>query len=142
MNIVEFLNGLKKHTVIEDASEEELERLADGVMKIELKEIKKIPYRGVKELVEYKYDELTAMCPMTGIQNLYSVRLKYVPDNYIPELKSLRFYFLEYKDVPISHEHLASRIYKDFIKVIKPESIKLVLEVAVRGGIKTVIVIE
>ena len=86
--------------------------------------------------VIYEYPELTALCPMTKIQDLYTVRIIYTPKDKVPELKSLRFYLLGYKDISILHEHLANKIFYDFKKAVRPKRLRLELEVAVRGGIK------
>ena len=90
--------------------------------------------------VAYEYSELTALCPMTNIQDLYTVRIIYTPKDKIPELKSLRFYLLGYRDVAILHEHLANKIFFDFKKAVRPKRLRLELEVAIRGGIKTKII--
>ncbi|GAI46949.1 unnamed protein product, partial [marine sediment metagenome] len=69
-------------------------------------------------------------------------RIIYIPNKKIPELKSLRFYFLAYKDIPILHEHLANKIFEDFEKTVKPKKLRFELDVAVRGGIHTKITKE
>jgi len=97
-----------------------------------------VPYLGkIKQEVIYSYPELTGLCPVTGIQDLYTVNIKFTPDKYIPELKSLKFYLMCYRDLPISHEHLQAKIFKEFNKQIKPKSLSVHLDVMVRGGIKT-----
>lgn len=90
--------------------------------------------------VTYEYPELTAVCPMTGIQDLYTVRITYVPGSRVPELKSLRSYFLAYRDVPILHEHLVCKIFADFSAAVDPVRLAVHLDVAVRGGIHTTLV--
>ena len=100
-----------------------------------------VPYVGVvDEFVEYRYPELTALCPVTGIQDLYEITISFTPDKWIPELKSLKFYFMGYRDLPISHEHLVAKIRKDFKDAVKPSSMSCQLVVTVRGGIYTTIV--
>ena len=92
--------------------------------------------------VTYEYPELTALCPMTGIQDIYTICITYIPEKKVPELKSLREYFLAYRDVPILHEHLANKIFEDFDDAVNPRQLFIQLDVAVRGGISTTIVIE
>lgn len=125
---------------IEDMTEEELkERIEQGYNCI-MPPIVPVPYVGTKSsIVKYIYPELTALCPMTGIQDLYTLTIEFAPDDFIPELKSFKFYLLAYKDLPISHEHLASKIEKEFCEVVKPKNMKLNLDTAIRGGIKTII---
>lgn len=125
---------------IEDMTTEELkDRVEQGYNHV-MPTISPILYVGTKKaIVKYIYPELTALCPMTGIQDLYTLTIEFNPDSFVPELKSFKFYLLAYKDLPISHEHLASKIEKEFCDVIKPASIKINLDTAVRGGIKTII---
>jgi len=127
----------------EDMGDEEIRRQQE-----EVKDMAMPPIRALDFLYEeagevtYEYPELTALCPMTGIQDLYTVRITYIPCAKIPELKSLREYFLAYRDVPILHEHLAHKILEDFRHAISPSAVTVQLNVAVRGGITTTIRIE
>jgi len=141
MNKDEFLAQYKACGKIEDMADEELAKVIQNAMDVELNTIRPIPYRGgLDQSVTYSYPELTANCPMTQIQDLYKVDIIFTPDKYIPELKSLKFYFLDYIGLPISHEHLQAKIYRDFKDAVKPKQLEVRLDVAVRGGIKTDIV--
>jgi len=109
---------------------------------LKMPEIKTLDFLYKGGEITYEYPELIALCPMTGIPDIYTVRIIYTPDEKLPELKSLRFYFLAYKDIPILHEHLASKIFDDFKKAVKPKNLRIELDVAVRGGIRTKVVRE
>lgn len=125
---------------IEDMTESELRERVTAAYETPMPKISAIPYIGNPDVtVRYVYKELVALCPMTGIQDLYEVIIDFVPDKYIPELKSLRYYYLAFRDLPISHEHLASKIEKEFSDAVKPTWINVKLFVAVRGGIKTIV---
>lgn len=138
MNKHDFLKLYKSYDKIEDMPEKELSKIIKGAMDTKLSDIKPIPYKGKYEvLVKYSYPELTANCPMTQIQDLYTVTIEFIPDKYIPELKSLKYYFLDYIGLPISHEHISAKIYKDFKLAVKPKQLKVHLDVSIRGGIKT-----
>ena len=128
---------------IEKMNEAEIKRQEEKVKKLRMPKIRAMDflYKEGGE-VSYEYPELIALCPMTGIPDFYTVRLIYIPGRKIPELKSLRFYFLAYKDIPVLHEHLANKIFEDFWKAARPKKLKVELEVAVRGGIHTRIVKE
>lgn len=93
-------------------------------------------YQDRTEVV-YEFPELTAICPMTGLPDLYTVTIRYVPEKAVPELKSLRNYLLAFRDVPVLHEHLTCRIYEDFSKRVQPNELDVTLDVSVRGGIRT-----
>lgn len=131
----------KYYRTIEKMSNRELEKRIRKTMdyKIENK-IKSIPYIGGERLVvEYFYPELQARCPMTGLKDLYKIRIRFIPKKFIPELKSLKFYFIGYEDLPILHEHLIAKIYRDFKKAVRPEKIAIVLYAASRGEIATTV---
>ena len=126
---------------VEEMSDQELKKRIKEAMAFEIpNKIRSIPYIGGEELtIEYSYPELQAKCPMTGLKDIYKIRIKFIPDKILPELKSLKFYFFSYEELPISHEHLIAKIYKDFKKVIKPKKIAMILYVAERGEIITTV---
>lgn len=126
---------------IEKMSDQELKRRIKDAMNFEIQnKIRPIPYIGGEELtIEYSYPELQAKCPMTGLKDIYKIRIKFIPDKIIPELKSLKFYFIDYEKLPISHEHIIVKICKDFKRIIKPKKIAIILYVATRGEILTIV---
>jgi len=135
---------------IEDFPPEELAKRFKVVMELDFwKKIVVLPYIGTEEVVEYATPELIALCPATGYPDIYEISIRYAPGGKIPELKSLKFYLMSFKDVPISHEHLASKIFDEFVQVVEPAerhdgmnyrtACLLTLKVAIRGGIATTI---
>lgn len=128
---------------IEDMTEEQLrERIAAAMDFKNRYPINTIPYVGkVSEIVTYDFSELVARCPMTGYLDFYRARISFIPGNLLPELKSLKMYYFGFADLPISHEHLAARIYSDYCEVVKPVVCRLELIAGVRGGIETTILV-
>jgi len=125
---------------IEDMSPEQMEERIRAGYEYEIPhKIVPIPYLGGTEEVSYKYPELIGLCPATGYPDLYVSTIDIIPGKHIPELKSLKFYYMDYKDLPISHEHLADKIFNDVSAAINPKKIKVTLDTAVRGGIYTTI---
>lgn len=128
---------------IEEMTAEEIKQRTEKAINWEMDKITLLPYIGeVKEEVTYKYPELTSLCPFTGIPDFYEVKIIFTPDKYIPELKSLRFYLIGFRNLPISHEHLHAKIFNEFKQQVKPKKLRIDLSVAVRGGIKTDITSE
>jgi len=128
---------------IEDVSIEEVNNNQLNSMNQKLSKITVIDFILIEEVeVSYHTNELIALCPMTLIPDFYSLTIKYIPNNYIPELKSFKFYLLEYKDITILHEHLAQKILRDFCSVVKPDRCEVCLKVNVRGGIQTEVVCQ
>ncbi len=104
--------------------------------------IQTIPYVGkVSELVTYDFSELVARCPVTGLLDFYRSRIDFIPGNLLPELKSLKLYYFGFADLPISHEHLAARVYTDFCNAVGPVACRLVLTAGIRGGIETTVLV-
>jgi 7-cyano-7-deazaguanine reductase len=126
---------------IEEMSDEELRKRIEKVFNSQIREIRIIPFLAKeKPIIEYVYPELVARCPMTGIKDLYKIKIKFVPNDKIPELKSLKYYFMAFEDIPISHEYLVAKIYEDFEKTFQPQRLAIVLFVASRGEIQTTVI--
>jgi len=65
--------------------------------------------------------------------------LTYEPDELLPELKSLKLYFLTFRDVEILHEEITNRILDDLITTINPRWAQVIVKVNNRGGILTTV---
>ncbi len=96
-------------------------------------------YPDSHTVVEYEYPELTALCPMTGLPDFYTVRIVYEPDRKLPELKSLKLYFVKFRNVGILHENLANKILEDFKDAVEPRWVMIELFVNNRGGVYTTV---
>ena len=83
--------------------------------------------------------EFTAVCPKTGLPDFATIRVTYVPDERCVELKSLKDYFLSYRDVGIFHEHVVNKVLDDFVAACRPRKVEVVGEFNIRGGLKTVV---
>ena len=125
---------------IEDMSMDQLKQRISDAYNEEMPKIVPVPYLGEKIRVTYEYRELVSRCPMTGYNDLNELIIEYIPNQLIPELKSFKFYLMAYKDLPISHEHLADKIEKEFRAAINPDYVKVTLKVAPRGGVYTTVI--
>jgi 7-cyano-7-deazaguanine reductase len=88
---------------------------------------------------QHVFSELTSLCPTTRLPDFYTVKITYEPDRLLPELKSLKLYFLTFRDVEILHEEIANEILNDLVRAISPRWIQIVLKVNNRGGVLTTI---
>lgn len=93
-------------------------------------------------VVNIEFPEFTCVCPKTGLPDFATIRIEYIPDKSIVELKSLKMYFISYRNVGIFHESVVNKILEDLVSVCKPRSAKVVGEFNVRGGIKTTVSAE
>jgi len=81
--------------------------------------------------------EFTCLCPMTGQPDFATIRIRYVPDQHLVELKSLKLYMWSYRDRGAFHEDVTNRILNDLVAAIRPRWAEITGDFNVRGGIKT-----
>ena len=89
--------------------------------------------------VSLEIPEFTCLCPKTGQPDFATIRIRYVPDRHLVELKSIKLYIWSYRDEGAFHEDVTNRILNDFVAVAGPRWIEVVGDFTVRGGIKTVV---
>jgi 7-cyano-7-deazaguanine reductase len=81
--------------------------------------------------------EFTCLCPLTGQPDFATIRLRYVPDQHLVELKSLKLYLWSYRDLGAFHEDVTNRILNDLVLAVRPRWAEVIGDFNVRGGIKT-----
>jgi 7-cyano-7-deazaguanine reductase len=89
--------------------------------------------------VDISFPEFTCLCPRSGYPDFATVRIRYVPDLKIVELKSLKLYLNSFRDVPISHEDVTNRIYAELLAKLKPRFLEVTGDFNPRGNVKTVV---
>ena len=83
--------------------------------------------------------EFTSVCPMTGLPDFGEIRITYVPDAVCVELKSLKYYMVEFRNKGIFYEDVTNQILDDLVALLHPRRMTVVGDFSVRGGIKTVV---
>jgi len=86
--------------------------------------------------------EFTSICPKTGLPDFADIVIRYIPDAFCVELKSLKYYTLFYRDVGIFNENVVNKMLDDLVKVVKPRWMEMFGEFNARGGIKTTVKAE
>ena len=87
--------------------------------------------------IEIEMPEFTSICPKTGLPDTGTLTLTYVPDKFCLELKSLKMYTIEYRNLGIFQENVVNRMMADIVRACDPISAMLVGEFAPRGGVST-----
>ena len=93
-------------------------------------------------VVDLDIPEFTCICPKTGLPDFAVIKVSYKPGKFCLELKSLKLYLLEYRQLGIFHEHLVNRLMDDFVKSCKPRYMKVTVVMNPRGGIGTIVTAE
>ena len=83
--------------------------------------------------------EYTSICPRSGLPDFGTITIRYVPNKWCVELKSLKTYILAYRGLGIFYENAVNRILRDFVKASKPIKVTVTGEFNVRGGMKSMI---
>jgi 7-cyano-7-deazaguanine reductase len=89
--------------------------------------------------IDIDFSEFTCLCPRSGYPDFATIRLNYVPDKYIVELKSFKLYLNKFRNEQISHESVTNLIFDDLKKLLKPRQLEVVGDFNARGNVKTVI---
>ena len=83
--------------------------------------------------------EFTSMCPKTGLPDFGVIRIRYVPDARCIELKSLKYYLLEFRNKGIFYEAATNQILDDLVAACQPRRMTVVGDFTARGGITTTV---
>lgn len=89
--------------------------------------------------IDISFPEFTCLCPRSGYPDFATIRITYVPDAKIVELKALKLYLNSFRYISISHEEITNRVFDDLSKKLKPRYIEVVGDFNPRGNVKTVI---
>ena len=92
--------------------------------------------------IHIELPEFMCLCPRSGYPDFATLRLSYVPDKKVIELKALKLYINSSMYKHISHENSTNEIYNALYSKLAPKSIKLVADFNPRGNVHTVIEID
>src|SRR4030066_2328001 len=63
--------------------------------------------------------EYTSVCPKSGLPDFGTLTIRYVPDRWCVELKSLKTYLLAYRNLGIFYENAVNRILRDIVETAR-----------------------
>jgi len=105
------------------------------------------PSRGILEIFTNRYPEnnffvefnqegeFTSICPVTEQPDFADIIIKYIPDKYLIEAKSLKVYLMSYRNKKDFGEFITNNIMEDLWAVCKPKWIEVTGNFRPRGGI-------
>jgi 7-cyano-7-deazaguanine reductase len=93
-------------------------------------------------VVDLTIPEFTCICPKTALPDFALIKVSYKPAEVCLELKSLKLYLIEYRNVGIFHEHLVNKLMDDLVKACRPRWMRLEVVMNPRGGIGTTVTAE
>ena len=89
--------------------------------------------------IEFTCPEFTCICPRSGFPDFATLYIRYTPDQWCVELKSLKFYINKFRQTKTFHEDVTNSILDDLVKLLDPHEIEVKGDFNVRGNIRTVI---
>lgn len=96
--------------------------------------------QGKNTRIKIANPEFTSLCPKTGLPDYGTITISYMPDQYIVELKSLKYYFLQFRNAGIFYENLTPLILAHLVTVLDPFEITVEAEFTSRGGIASKVI--
>jgi 7-cyano-7-deazaguanine reductase len=108
-------------------------------MLLETLEVFDNQYPGRDYTIEIVCPEFTSVCPKTGQPDFGTLTFTYTPEKKCVELKSLKIYLQQFRQVGIFYEMATNRILDDLVAVLEPRRMKLVAAFTPRGGISTTV---
>ena len=110
-----------------------------GIIKADILEPIPYAYKSKRSIdITITQPEYTSVCPMTGLPDNGCITITYRPDQTIVELKSLKYYLLQYRNVGMFYEHVVNKILDDLVRILEPLHMEVTGEFTPRGGISSV----
>src|SRR3954471_8787877 len=66
--------------------------------------------------IEIDIPEFTSVCPKTGLPDFGTLWIRYMPDKLCFELKSLKEYLNEYRNLGIFQENVVNKVLEDTVR--------------------------
>ena len=90
------------------------------------------------QLIITETDEFSAVCPFSGLPDLAYVKIEYHPDGgKCVELKSLKYYFISFRNVGIYQEGVTKKIFGDLKGILDTSKLRVTTIYNTRGGFDT-----
>ena len=70
--------------------------------------------------ISIELPEFTCKCPFSGYPDFAKLNIFYQPNNKVYELKSLKLYINNFRDIKISHEEVVNKIMDDLLNAAAP----------------------
>jgi 7-cyano-7-deazaguanine reductase len=99
-------------------------------------------YPDREYMITIRNPEYTSICPMTGNPDFGTITIEYVPAKLCLELKSLKLYYLGFRNKGVFYESLINEILDDMVESCSPRRMKVTGDFTPRGGITSTVVAE
>ena len=95
-------------------------------------------FKSPKQYIKTETDEFSAVCPFSGLPDISYVKIEYFPTGgKCVELKSLKYYFVSFRNVGIYQEAATKRIFEDLCSILDTKQLMVTTLYNIRGGFET-----
>lgn len=110
----------------------------DTIDKIRPDYLETFDFDSKDQYIITKTKEFSAVCPFSGLPDLAKIIIEYYPDGgKCVELKSLKYYFISFRNVGIYQEAVTQKIYSDLKNALNTQRLKVISVYNTRGGFNT-----
>jgi 7-cyano-7-deazaguanine reductase len=102
---------------------------------VEIPMIITFPTRGHNPVVEWEYFEFQCLCPVSQRHDQGVVKLRYAPKDRILESKSVRDYFMQWRNKRTWQEYVTHELAEVLFKAAEPKWLTVEIQWSPRGGI-------
>ena len=92
--------------------------------------------------IDIELPEFMAKCPRSGYPDFATIKIKYIPNKSVIELKALKIYINSFMNRYISHENSANEIFDTLFSKLEPKWLKVIADFKPRGNVHTIIEID
>lgn len=92
----------------------------------------KYPHR--RYVTQFVFNEFTSLCPKTGQPDFATISVEYCANEKCIETKSLKLYFLAYRQYGSFMETITNKVLEDLVHVCSPHWMRVVSNFNARGG--------
>ncbi|MCP4547257.1 MAG: NADPH-dependent 7-cyano-7-deazaguanine reductase QueF [bacterium] len=100
------------------------------------RELDLIDWEGGEIDIELEAEEFTSLCPVTGQPDFGTILIRYRPDRFIVETKSLKLYLWSFREEPSFVEQLVNTMADELFGQIQPQWLEVEGRFNSRGGIR------
>jgi len=92
--------------------------------------------------IDIELPEFMAKCPRSGYPDFATIKIQYIPNEKVIELKALKIYINSFMNRYISHENSANEIFDTLFSKLQPKWLKVIADFKPRGNVHTIIEID
>lgn len=92
--------------------------------------------------INIELPEFMAKCPRSGYPDFATIKIEYIPNKRVIELKALKLYINSFMIREVSHENSANEIFDTLYTKLEPRYMKVIADFKPRGNVHTVIEID